>query len=158
MRILVLEVVNEAFTKFKELTDKKKEVFDEDIEALIEDEALINEEGYKLEYFHISSGYNISSISNVKLSFEDKIFEEASCGDGPVDAIFKSIERATGIEINLKDYSIKSITGGKDALGEVKVKIEKENKLFSGRGISTDIIEASAKAYINAINKMINFK
>ena len=99
-----------------------------------------------------------SAISNVKLSYEDKIFEEASCGDGPVDAIFKSIERATGMEINLKDYSIKSITGGKDALGEVKVKIEKENKLFSGRGISTDIIEASAKAYINAINKMINFK
>ena len=152
------EVVKEAFTKFKELTDKKKEVFDEDIEALIEDEVLLNEEGYKLEYFHISSGYNISSISNVKLSFEGKVFEEASCGDGPVDAIFKSIERATGIEINLKDYSIKSITGGKDALGEVQVKIEKENKLFSGRGISTDIIEASAKAYINAINKMINFK
>jgi 2-isopropylmalate synthase len=153
-----LEAVNEAFIKFKELTDKKKEIFDEDIEALIEDEILLNEAGYKLEYFHISSGYNISSISNVKLSFEDKILEEASCGDGPVDAIFKSIERATGIEINLKDYSIRSVTGGKDALGEVQVKIEKEEKLFSGRGISTDIIEASAKAYINAINKMINYK
>jgi 2-isopropylmalate synthase len=81
--------------------------------------------------------------------------EEAACGDGPIDAIFHAVERATGLEVTLKDYQIRAITSGKDALGESTVKVEKDGKIYVGRGISTDIIEASAKAYINAINRML---
>lgn len=152
---LTTEKINDTFKKFKELTDKKKDVFDEDIEALLRDEEVLPENGYKLDYFHISSGNSISAIGHVKIHFQDKLFEDTSCGDGPVDTIFKAIERSLGLDITLKDYSLKSITSGKDALGEVSVKIQKENEIFTGRGISTDIIEASAKAYINAINKMV---
>lgn len=148
------EAISEAFGKFKELTDRKKEIFDEDIEALISHEVLKSNEGYKLQYFHIESDSKPSSTSKVKLDLKEKSFEGEASGDGPVDAVFNAIEKALEMDICLKDYSLKSITGGKDALGEVLVRIEKQNRIFTGRAVSTDVIEASAKAYVNAINKM----
>lgn len=146
--------INESFRKFKDLADKKKAVSDEDIEALVIQEAFQIPELYKLEYFQISSGNSTLATSTVKVGFEDKKLEEASLGDGPVDATFKAIEKAIGIDVVLKNYFLKAIGSGKDALGQVTLKVEKDNRIYSGKGISTDVIEASAKAFINAINKM----
>lgn len=146
--------IGEAFQKFKDLADKKKIISDEDIEALVKQEVFQVPEIFNLEYFQISSGNSIVSTSTVKVRFNDEAFEEAACGDGPVDATFKAIEKAVGISVKLKDYFLKAIGSGKDALGEVTVKIEKDNKIFSAKGVSTDVVEASAKAFINAINKI----
>ncbi|NLC44428.1 MAG: 2-isopropylmalate synthase [Clostridiales bacterium] len=152
---LSVEEINEAFQKFKDLADKKKYVMDSDIEALISSELIQIPETLQLDYFHITSGNSLISTSTVRISREGQVVEEAACGDGPIDAIFHAVERATGLEITLKDYRIRAITSGKDALGEGTVTIEKNKRIYVGRGISTDIIEASAKAYINAINKML---
>ena len=152
---LTADDINEAFRKFKDLADKKKYVMDDDIEALISTELIQIPEAVQLEYYHISSGNSLIATSTVRLSREGSTVEEAACGDGPIDAIFHAVERATGLEVTLKDYRIRAITSGKDALGESTVKVEKDGKIYVGRGISTDIIEASAKAYINAINRML---
>lgn len=146
--------INEAFAKFKDLADKKKTVSDEDIEALVKHEVFQTPEAYTLEYYQVSSGSSTISTSTIKVNYNGGTISEAACGDGPVDAAFKAIEKATGITVKLKDYFIKAVGTGKDALGEVTLKIEKDNKIFSGKGISTDIVEASAKAFINSINKM----
>lgn len=148
------EAVNKAFKKFKELTDRKKEIYDEDIKGLVNDELLISKEGYNLQYFHISSDSKPSAVSRVKLNFRDKSFEGEAKGDGPVDAVFNAIEKALGMNLTLKDYSLKSLTHGRDAQGEVLVRIENLDRIYTGRAVSTDVIEASAKAYVNAINKI----
>ena len=152
---LTSEEINAAFEKFKDLADKKKYVMDKDIEALVNEKVLKVPDTYELEYFHISSGNTSIATSTVKIRRDEEIFEEAACGDGPVDATFKAIDRAIGIEVTLMDYYLKAVTSGKDALGEVTVKIGKNGNVYIGRGLSTDVIEASAKAYINAINKMV---
>jgi 2-isopropylmalate synthase len=149
-----VEKINEAFQQFKDLADKKKTVSDEDIETLIKHEVFQVPEAFNLEYYQITSGNSIVSTSTVKVCFEGNITSDAACGDGPVDATFKAIEKATGISVSLKDYFIKAIGSGNDALGEVTLKIEKDGKSFSGKGVSTDIVESSARALINAINKM----
>ena len=150
---LSLVKINEAFLEFKALADKKKAVSDNDIEAMVRQETVKVPEYFKLEYFKIVSGNEIGSTSTVKVSFENKIVEQASIGYGPVDATFNAIEKAIGINIILKDYYLKAIGGGRDALGEVIVKIEKDSNIYVGNGISTDIVESSAKAFVNAINK-----
>lgn len=149
------EQLNDIFLKFKELTDKKKQVVDKDIEALIREKNITFNEKYKLEYFHISSGSSIIATSTVKIKEDENEIEEAACGDGPINATFNAIERATDINVELLDYQINAITEGTDAQGEVRVKVKKEGKVYNGYGISVDIIEASAKAYINAINKIV---
>ena len=101
------------------------------------------------------SSNKTEATASVQLTSGEKMIEEASCGDGPVDAIFKAIEKAVGFEVGLKDYQLKAVTAGEDALGEATVWVEREDRIFSGRGLSTDVIEASAKAYLNAINKML---
>lgn len=151
---LSAEEISEAFYKFKELADKKKYIMDKDIEALINNKKGSIPNMYSLEYFHISSGNTIVSTAAVKIKLGDNLIEEAACGDGPVDAAYKAIERALGINVNLVDYYIKAVTSGKDAVGEVTTKIEKDGKIFVGKGISTDIIEASANSFINALNKL----
>lgn len=150
------EKVDELFQRFKDLTDRKKNVGDKDIEALLREETVQIAEKYKLDYFFISSGNSIISTSTVKLREGEIIKNEAACGDGPVNATFNAIDRATGVEPELIDYQISAVTEGTDALGEVRVKIRKDGKTFSGYGISVDIIEASARAYINAINRFFS--
>ena len=149
------EGINALFVKFKELADRKKTVYDRDIEALITDSLPEKAEVYRLIYHHVISGNQTVATASVRLGTETEIVEEACCGDGPVDAAFKAIEKAIGCSICLKDYQIKAVTSGEDALGEATVRVEQDGKTFSGRGLSTDIIEASAKAYLNAINKML---
>lgn len=150
------EKLNEAFVKFKELADKKKKVSDRDIEVLVMHEAFKREEKFKLVSLHTLSGNNTTPTASVKLKTDDKFVEEAAIGDGPVNAAFNAIEKALNLDIILNDFYIKAVGSGKDALGEVTVKINYKDKIYSGIGISTDIIESSANAYMNAINK-INF-
>jgi 2-isopropylmalate synthase len=109
----------------------------------------------ELDYYHILSGNSAIATATVRIKIEGKVIEEASTGEGPIDATYKAIERACNISCRLKDYSIKSVTSGKEALGEVVVKIELNGKIYIGRGLSTDIIEASALAFINALNKTL---
>lgn len=149
------EEINKAFVKFKDLADKKKTVSDGDIEAIITEDIHQIPEAYSLEYMHISCGNKVVSTATVRVKKpDDNVAEEAACGTGPVDAVFRAIEKAADIDVNLRDYFLKAIGSGEDALGEVTVKIEKDSKIYVGNGISTDIIESSAKAFINAINKL----
>lgn len=147
------EELERAFSRFKELADKKKEITDDDIEALVKDEIKVVPERFKLHYLHFTGGSTIVPTATVGLACEVGIVEEAACGDGPVDAACKAVDKITNIPGSLVEYKLNAVTGGKDALGEVVVKVEVGNLRVIGRGVSTDIIEASVKAYINAINK-----
>lgn len=147
--------VNKTFEEFKKLADKKKEVFDEDLVAIVEDSVRTVTERYHLDYLQVSSGTNIIPKAAIKLKYNTKTIEAVSAGDGPVDACYKAIDKATGIKGRLLNYSLRAITGGKDALGDVTIRIKAKGEVITGRGSSTDIIEASAKAYLNAINRLI---
>lgn len=145
-----------AFQRFKDLADKKKEVFDEDILTIIEDEIVSVPEIYKIIGFEYKSGKNIEPRATVELKKDKITKKESSAGDGPVDACYKAIEKITKLKFKLLDYSLKAATGGKDALGEVSVRVKSQSgiELF-GRGASTDIVEASVKAYVNVLNKFL---
>jgi 2-isopropylmalate synthase len=144
-----------AFGAFKELADKKKNIYDEDLVFIVEEKISEIPEVYTLDYIHTVTGNKILSTATIRVKKKGEMFQEAACGDGPVDAAYKAIDRITGIRLALVDYSIHSVTGGKDALGEVMIKVKGEGNLITGKGASTDIIEASAKAYINAINRLV---
>jgi 2-isopropylmalate synthase len=148
--------LSKAFERFKDLADKKKEIFDEDLLTIVEDEIISIPETYRLEDLNIVSGKKITPHARIELKKGNKILKDSSAGDGPVDACYKAVDKITGLKCRLLDYSLKSITSGKDALGEVSVRVESDKGIeVSGRGSSTDIIEASAKAYINAVNKLL---
>ncbi len=145
--------LNKAFERFKDLADRKKEISDLDIEAIVEDQVMKLPQHIELECFQVSTGNKAIATATVRVNVNGKVIEEASTGDGPIDAIYKAIERACNMNCKLVDYSIRSVTEGKDALGEVTVRVEKDGRTFLGRGLSIDIIEASAMAYTNAMNK-----
>ncbi len=144
-----------AFERFKSLADKKKEVFDEDLLSIVEDGIVSIPETFRLEDLNITSGNKVIPKAAIGLKKGAKILKNTSSGDGPVDACYKAIDAITGLKCKLLDYSLKSITGGKDALGEVTIRIRSNKDEVSGRGTSTDIIEASVKAYVNAVNRLI---
>ena len=148
--------LDRAFARFKELADKKKEVFDQDLMAIAEEELPAASEVYKLVYVHTTSGNQTLPTATIRLEKEGKTIQDAACGDGPVDACYKTIDRITRLSPSLIDYTLRAVTGGKDALGEVSVKLRARGVDVVGRGTSTDIIEASAKAYVNAINKLVS--
>lgn len=144
-----------AYERFLEIADKKKEVYDDDLEVIIENDVYKSSKVYELSYFHITSGNQLVPTATVGLKWDNETTQEAACGDGPVDAVFKAIDRITNMTVKLDDYSLRSVTGGKNALGEVSVKISNNGHEVSGRGASTDVIEASIKAYLDAINRLI---
>ena len=152
------EIFEQSFVAFKDLADKKKNVYDEDIEAIIEH--LLNKshdvEIWSLEQLQVTSGSSAMPTATVVLSNGEGGQElmDASTGDGPVDAAYSAIQRITGVKAKLLDYNIKAISRGKDAQGEVMVEVEYEDKKFRGRGVSTDIVEASARAYLSAVNRV----
>ena len=144
------------FERFKTLADRKKEIFDEDLEALVETELQTGHEFWKLASLHVSSG--TGSIPTATVELEDEKGQrqcDASTGDGPVDAIFKAIERLTGVAMKLEDYQIRSVTSGKEAQGEVRISVRAADVTIGGRGLSTDVLEASALSYIDATNRLI---
>ena len=147
------EELEKAFLDFKELADKKKEVTNDDLEALVKDKVWAIPERFTLNYLQICSGTSIVPTATVKLAIEKMVFEAASTGDGPVDAACHAVDKITDIYGKMHEFKINAVSSGKDALGEVISRIEIGGKIYNGRGLSTDIIEASVKSYINAINK-----
>ena len=144
-----------AFIRFKELAGKKKEISVKDIEAIALDEIRTLEELFLLDYMQSSSGSGAIPIAAVKLSREGKSYEATSTGDGQVDAVCKAILKATKVKAKLKAYQVQAITRGLDAMGDVTIKLDIEGHEVVGRGVSPDIIEASARAYVNAINRAV---
>lgn len=155
------DAVQSAFEEFKVLADKKKEVFDEDIEAIIFNQSKDEANAYSIETVNILSGDTAIPTATVKLADRDgNISVDASTGDGPVDAVMKAIERIAGIGGKLKSYQIKALTAGKDAMGEVILSAEFDDSGYDvrGRGSDTDVVVASAKAYLDSLNKYITRK
>jgi 2-isopropylmalate synthase len=150
------EELNKSFRRFKKLADKKSDITDDDIEAIVEEEMKLVPHTYELDYMQISSGTTVVPTATIGLIKDDQRLEEAACGNGPVDAICRAVDKTTGINCTMISWGINAITAGKDALGDVNLKITTDGqRVYSGRGISTDILEASAKAYINAVNKLV---
>jgi len=152
---LTKEEMEQAFHSFIELSDKKKEIFDRDIEAIIAKDTMQVEEYLKVKSFMIQSGNHIPATSTLSLTLNGNDIMDASVGDGPVDASFKVIEKAIGKSIKLVDYRINSVTEGKDAQGETVVVISINDKRYRGKGLSTDVIESSISAYVEAVNKAL---
>ena len=146
------EELLKTFEKFKILADKKKEIFDEDIVTLLEEESRFAEV-YSLTYLQVTAGNRTIPTSTVQIKTENGEVRFAATGDGPVDATYNAIDGITKLKVEVSDYSIKAITRGKDAIGEVSLIASIDGKKYPGRGASTDIIEASANAYINSINR-----
>ncbi len=148
------EDFEKAFNAFKKIADKKKVVYDEDIDAIIAENILRIPQRYELKYINVNSGTFVKPSATIEMMMDDKSVLKAAFGDGPVDAAFKTIKEITDIDCKLITYSVKAITGGTDALGEVSVRIEYNGKQVSGQGADTDIIVASAKAFVNALNRL----
>lgn len=146
-----------AFARFKQLADKKREIFDEDIESIVVEEVLRVPRRYKLVYLNVIAGNMTVPTATVKMEVDGKLIQEAGFGDGPVDATFKTIKKITRTRSKLLQFAINAITGGTEAQGEVTVRLEEKGQTVIGQGADTDVIVASAKAYINALNK-IEFK
>lgn len=143
-----------AFSRFKQLADKKREIYDEDIESIVVEEVLRVPRRYKLVYLTVVAGNMTVPTATVKMEVDGKVIQEAGFGDGPVDATFKTIKKITRTRSKLLQFAINAITGGTEAQGEVTVRLEEKGQTVIGQGADTDVIVASAKAYINALNKM----
>lgn len=146
---------NEIFEKFKELADRKKVVSDRDIEALVGKTSAGFDEKYKLKYFAVNSATEVGATSTVALEWEGGYRKCAAIGDGQVEAAFAAVDDITGIYPELQQYEIQAVTEGIDAQGDVAVKLRMDDITVIGTGISLDVIEASIKAYVNGINKLV---
>jgi 2-isopropylmalate synthase len=148
------EQFQRAFGCFKQVADKKKEVFDEDIETIIAEEILRLPDRYVLDFLSITSGTHLIPTATVQLTKDGKTLKEAEFGDGPVDAAFRAIRASSGSQSQLLRFEVSAITSGSDAQGEVSVRLQDGEHTALGQGASTDILVASAKAYVNALNKL----
>jgi 2-isopropylmalate synthase len=146
--------INEVFKRFKNLADKKKEVFDDDILALVQEELKTSVHAYELVSLKVVTGTDVTPEAVVKISHKGKVKQAVTTGDGPVDACYKAVDKITGIKAKLVNYEIESLTRGQDAQGLVRIEVKLGKDIFSGRGHSTDILEASVKAYLDALNKI----
>ena len=148
-----LEII---YNHFVSLADKKKEVYPEDLEALVLDHLSATEPRYRLDYLQTVSGSKSVPAAVIRLIKQDEsIIEEVAVGSGPIDAAYNAINKITGLNIGLEKYMINAVTQGRDALGEVQVNMSYQDRTITGRGSSTDIIEASVKAYLNGLNKLL---
>ena len=148
------EELNQAYQRFLTVADKKQEVFDEDLVAILQDEIRPVPETLRLEYLHIYSGTSAIPTATVRLRVAGELREGAAIGDGPVDAVCKAIAMVTRTAARLERYEIRAVTSGAEALGEVSVQLEEGGRKAMGRSVSTDVIEASARAYIDGLNKL----
>ncbi len=143
------------YQRFLEIADRKKEVYDEDLLALMSAETGETAETWKLDYFHILSGNKTVPTATVVLRRGEESLQEAAVGDGPVDAAYNALNRIVDLPVTLQDYNLRGVTGGKEAVGEVVVRVRHQGTTWLGRGASTDIIEASIRAYLNALNRIL---
>jgi 2-isopropylmalate synthase len=147
--------LNKAFLRFKDVADKKKEITDWDLEAIVNDEINLAPELFRLELVQVSCGDRARPTATVTLTTPDaKELTDAAIGTGPVDAIYKAINRVVNIPNDLIEFSVKSVTAGIDAMGEVTIRLRHEGRIYSGHAANTDIIVASARAYISALNRL----
>jgi 2-isopropylmalate synthase len=142
-----------AYERFLAVADRKKEVYDDDLYVIVSDELGHGVETFTLDYFNIQSGNLSVPTATVRILVGEDRREEAATGDGPVDAIFNAIDRALGTSTKLLEYVVQAVTPGRQAIGDVTVAVQVDGRKFVGRGASTDILEASAKAYVNALNR-----
>jgi 2-isopropylmalate synthase len=151
------EDLAKAFNAFKELADKKKDITDRDIESLVAEERRTVSEEYHLERVQVTCGDQGLPMAGVRLfhTTANEYIEGASLGTGPVDAVYKAINVCVEEPNNLTEFTVKSVTEGIDAIGEVLIRIESDGVTYTGRGADTDIIVSSAKAYINALNRLL---
>lgn len=148
------EDLNKVFTRFKELADKKKNLYDEDLETIVAEVVLRAPDNYKLINMNVVSGSFAIPTATVQMEVEGELIKDVGMGDGPVDAAFKTIAKITKTKSTLLKYSVDAITGGTDAQGVVTVRLEEDGREMVGRGAHTDIIMASVLAYINALNRL----
>ena len=147
--------VNKAFVRFKELADKKKEITDWDLEAIVNDEIQQAAELFHLEFVQVSCGNQARPTATVTVRTPDgQELTDAAIGTGPVDAVYRAINRVTNVSNELIEFSVQSVTAGIDAIGEVTIRLRHEGRVFSGHAANTDIIVASATAYLNALNRL----
>jgi 2-isopropylmalate synthase len=157
--ILDEESFKHAFQAFKELADKKREVTDRDIESVIAEELRTVSEVYHLDHVEVSCGNHNIPTATVRLIGPDgRAVADADLGTGPVDAVYKAINRIVKVPNKLTEFTVKSVTEGIDAIGEVLIRIESDGVTYTGRGAAMDIIVASAKAYMNALNRLLATK
>ena len=154
---LTEEEVNHAFERFKRLADQKKEIYEEDLEVIVSEEVAKMSERVILKSFQVESGTNLVPKATVELEIDGKSVTQRVTGDGPVDAVYRTIASMTQTKSKLLMFGVNAITGGTDAQGEVSVRLEEDGRTVSGHGADTDIITASARAYLNALNKLAYF-
>ncbi|MGH9341737.1 MAG: 2-isopropylmalate synthase [Acidobacteriota bacterium] len=149
------EELDRAYFFFTKLADQKKEIYDEDLITIIQDGMKVIPDTFRLKYVHSAGGNQELSSAVVKLEKGASTYAESAFGDGPVDSCYKAIDKITGMGGRLLEYTVNSVTRGKDALGEVFVHVQLNGKNYTGKAASVDIIDASARAYLNAVNKAI---
>jgi len=147
--------IEKVFREFKKLADKKKEVYDDDLVAIVEEDIKPRKKKITLLEVKVLSGTKIEPEAEVKLRYQNKVIVTNSQGDGPVDACFRAVDKVVGFRPRLLQFKLEAVTSGKDALGQARVEIEYKKKTSSGLASSTDIIEASLKAYLEALDKII---
>jgi 2-isopropylmalate synthase len=149
--------LNRSFARFKELADRKIQITDQDIAAIVSEEIGTGKEDVLvLESLQVGGGTHLSPTASVRLRRAEQIIEESAMGDGMIDAACGAIQRAAGVEARLVTFNVSSVTGGSDALGDVVVQLENEGRRVTGRGVATDVVEASARAYLAAINRALS--
>ncbi|MFK7789280.1 MAG: alpha-isopropylmalate synthase regulatory domain-containing protein, partial [Phycisphaeraceae bacterium] len=149
------ETLQRVYDDFKSLADRKKEVFDEDIEALLDKRLGEERKLWELKFLRVTAGTDETAMAFVELKDSAGVEQKDTAhGDGPIDAVFTAIQRITGVTVTLEEYITRAITGGKDAQGEASVRINHNGHKARGRGVSTDVIEAAAEAYLSAINRI----
>ncbi|MBE0467226.1 MAG: 2-isopropylmalate synthase, partial [Candidatus Desulforudis sp.] len=149
------EELNQAFVRFKELADTKKHITDEDLEAILDETIRQVPSTFELDYLHVFTGTTVKPTAVIGLLTEGEFVQDVACGNGPVDAAYKAIEKVTGRKYPLVSYVIDAVTGGTDALASVTLKVRDEDRVYTGRGVSADVLEASARAYVNVLNKIV---
>jgi 2-isopropylmalate synthase len=149
--------LQKVFDDFIVLADKKKEIYDADILALVENRSHEIPQAWKVKSFHTLGGTGTIPTATLELEHQEgRIVQDAATGDGPVDAAFKCLERIVGVTARLQEYNVRSVSSGKDAQGEVTLEIDVEGRTYHGKSVSTDVIEASVHAYLQALNKALS--
>jgi 2-isopropylmalate synthase len=153
-RQLEPELLTRAFVRFKDLADRKVSVTDADLEAIVAEELGVSEDAaFAMESLAMAGGTHLSPTATVRLRRNGDIVEDSAMGDGMIDAAYGAIGRATGVDAKLVAFNVSAVTGGSDALGDVVVQLDVDGRLVTGRGVAADVVEASARAYLAAINR-----
>ena len=147
--------IESAYHRFIELADKKKNIYDDDLISIARDQMEVIENVYQLDYLHVSAGTGTVPTATMRLKRGTEVFQDAGCGDGPVDAALETIDRITKIKGKLLDFSLQAISVGKDAMGEVTVRVAFDDEIVSAKAASTDIVEAGTKAYLSCVNRVL---